>query len=498
MTLPQIPGGTVSIPYPIPMAMFAEQRQRLAPKLSEGSCALFKAGSEIPINSSDVNYVFRQDSYFYYLFGLELPDCYGAVFADGTGCIFIPRLPASYETWMGPLPSPEKVTAEQNIELAAYTDEISSVLAKKGVTMVHLLHGTNSDSGLQVPTARWEGDDKADADGAAPFKLDESSFLFETVNYQRCIKSLEEQRLLTYINKVSSNAHCEVMIKCKPGMSQHQLESTFMHHTYYHGGCRLVSYTCICATGHWGAVLHYPHNNQPIIDGTMALLDMGGEYHCYGSDITCSFPVNGTFTPTQRWVYNAVLSAQRAVYALLKPGTAWVEMHKLALRIMCQALIDHGLLLGTVEEIEAKEIMFRFQPHGLGHLLGMDVHDVGGYPEGGEERPTSPLCCRLRTARVIEAGMFMTVEPGMYFNRPLLTQAFEDPNLAMHFNIEEFKKPLYWDFGGVRIEDDILITADGCKNLTCCPREVDEIEAVMAGTLVWDSEPIVYAGGKKQ
>lgn len=477
-----------SIPYPIPNEMFAEQRQRLAKNLKEGTCALIQGASEVSINYSDIHYIFRQDSYFYYLFGLEIPDCYGAVFPDGSGIVFIPRLPSSYETWMGPLPMPSKVIEETGVEASAYVEEIAEQLAKRNVKTVHVLKGVNSDSGISVLTAHFEGEDK--------FKVDDSSFLYETLSNQRVYKTKMEIGLLKYINKVSSNAHVEVMTKCKPGMSQHQLESTFLHHTYYHGGCRLVSYTCICATGHWGAVLHYPHNNQPIEDGTMGLLDMGGEYHCYGSDITCSYPVNGKFSPEQRWVYQAVLDAQRAVYAQLRPGASWVDMHKLALRTMSQALINQGLLKGTVEEIEKAEIMFRFQPHGMGHLLGMETHDVGGFPEGGNPRPANDLCKRLRTARIMEAGMFVTVEPGMYFNRPLLTEAFNDPNLVKFFNVEEFKKSKYWDFGGVRIEDDILIVDGGCINLTCCPREIDDIEAVMAGKVQWDSKPTAYGDAK--
>ncbi|PWV02357.1 putative aminopeptidase P [Trypanosoma cruzi] len=141
------------------------------------------------------------------------------------------------------------------------------------------------------------------------------------------------------------------MQHCKPGMSQHHLESTFLHYVYYHGGCRKVAYTCICGTGHHGAVLHYPNNDAPVEDGSMALLDMGGHYMGYASDITCSFPVNGKFTEDQRIIYNAVLDAHDSVMRQLKPGVNWVDMHKLALRVMCEHLVRAGILLGDVDTI---------------------------------------------------------------------------------------------------------------------------------------------------
>ena len=229
----------------------------------------------------------------------------------------------------------------------------------------------------------------------------------------------------------------------------------------------------------------------------MCLLDMGGEYHRYASDITCSFPANGKFTSQQKWIYQAVLDAQKAVFNAMKPGVSWVEMHKLAARTISKHLIEQGLLYGTVEEIEKNEVMYRFQPHGLGHLIGMDVHDPGGYPKGGIPRPDNDLCRRLRTARILQAGMFITVEPGLYFNKTLLKEAFADPELAKFFNREVIEKPEFWDFGGVRLEDDVLVTDYGCRNLTCCPREVEDVENVMAGTLLWNSEPTDYHNVEK-
>lgn len=475
-------------PFEISPDMYKEQRQRLAASMQtcmdDTHAAFLQGSSEVPVNSTDVNHLFWQESYFAYLFGCDIPDCFGAVLTDGTGILFIPRLPASYAVWMGELPTPASVKEATGVEEVYYTDEINETFAAKGVATVEVMKGVNSDSGLNVLTAQLP----------QPSKLNTSTdFLFDTLSRQRCYKTDLEIDLLRYVCRVSSDAHIHVMQQCKPGMSQHQLESTFLHHVYYHGGCRKVAYTCICATGHYGAVLHYPNNDAPIEDGSMALLDMGGHYMGYASDITCSFPVNGKFTSDQVMIYNAVLDAHDSVMKSLRPGTNWVDMHKLALRVMCKHLLRAGLLMGDVDTIMQKRIMGLFQPHGLGHLLGMDVHDVGGYLEDCPKRPVESDCCKLRTARVLEKGMCLTVEPGCYINRSLLTDAFVNPEMKPHLHEEGLRK--LWNFGGVRIESDVVITETGVVNLTVVPRTVEEIERTMAG-VPFVGEPVVFVNQK--
>jgi Xaa-Pro dipeptidase len=277
------------------------------------------------------------------------------------------------------------------------------------------------------------------------------------------------------------------MRNAKVGLAEYQLESLFRHHTYYHGGCRHSAYTCICACGPHGAVLHYGHagapNDRVMLDGDMALLDMGAEYHCYSSDITCSFPVNGKFSPDQRLVYEGVLAAQRAVIQKMKPGVTWPDMHRLATRVCLTHLVAAGVLTGSVDELVAARLGAVFMPHGLGHFLGCDTHDVGGYLDGCpprvmEDGPSYGIS-KLRTARVLEEGMYMTVEPGIYFMDTLLDEALADPARAKFINRERLAA--FRGFGGVRLEDDVLVTATGCVNFTVCPRTVDEVEAVMAG-----------------
>ena len=319
---------------------------------------------------------------------------------------------------------------------------------------------------------------------------------------------------MRYTNWVSSMAHVEVMRAVRPGMMEYQLESLFQHHTYTHGGCRHMSYTCICACGPNSSVLHYGHAGMPnsgrvLASGDVALLDMGAEYHCYASDVTCSYPVGGTFADDDdgdmRAIYECVLAAQARVIGALGPGASWVDMHRLAEREILGGLMRRGVLRAPVgggggaddepdddddderedaivgEMIDA-DLGAVFMPHGLGHLIGIDTHDVGGYAPGAPARPDRPGLRKLRTARVLEAGVVITVEPGCYFIGPLLDAALSDPGQRRF--IDAGRLDGFRGFGGIRLEDNVVITDDGCENLTQCPRAVEEVLDVMGGG-VW-------------
>ena len=244
-----------------------------------------------------------------------------------------------------------------------------------------------------------------------------------------------------------------------------------------------MSYTCICACGPNPAILHYGHagkpNDRQLLDGDMALLDMGCEYSCYASDITCSFPVDGKFTDDQCLVYEAVLAAQVAVIQAMRPGVSWTEMHRTAERAILKGLKSGGLLVGEVDDMLNADLGSIFMPHGLGHLIGLDTHDVGGYAEGTPPRSDRPGLNKLRTARILEAGMVLTVEPGCYFIDALLGMALLNP--AQSKFIQKDRLSDFVGFGGVRLEDGVLVTSDGCENLTICPRAVSEVLDVMQG-----------------
>lgn len=203
---------------------------------------------------------------------------------------------------------------------------------------------------------------------------------------------------------------------------------------------------------------------------------MGGEYYCYGSDITCSFPSNGKFNPRQRLVYETVLKANRAVLDASKPGVSWLDMHLLADRVILEELRAGGLLVGHIDEMMEHRVSAVFFPHGLGHFLGIDTHDVGGYPHN-LQRVAKPGLKSLRTTRTLAKGMVLTIEPGVYFIDYLLDQALADPVLSKYLVKSEIDK--YRGIGGVRIEDDVYINETGAELLNDVPRTVDEIEAFM-------------------
>ncbi|XP_055591666.1 xaa-Pro dipeptidase [Uranotaenia lowii] len=466
--------------HSIPMSMFRENREKLLRELAkkrsfEGrALVLLQGGDNLSLYDTDVDYVFRQESYFMYLFGVTEPGCFGTVdVTTGSTTLYVPRLPSEYAVWMGPLLKCVDYKQKYEVDAVYYVDEIDAKLGELNPTVLLTLCGTNTDSGLQAKPAFFKGIEK--------YVID-TDILFPVIAECRVIKSPAEIEVLRYVARVSSDAHKEVMKAIRPGWYEYQGESVFLHHSYKVGGCRHVSYTCICGAGTNSAILHYGHaaspNDRLIEDGHMCLFDMGANYGGYAADITCSFPVNGKFTEDQKLIYNAVLAARDAVCATAKEGECWVQMHCLANRVMLGELKKGGLLVGEVDDMMKAGLNAIFQPHGLGHFLGLDVHDVGGYLDHCPTRRTEPGVNRLRTARILQAGMYLTIEPGCYFIEPLLNKAFADPELSKFLVKEQIDR--FRDFGGVRIEDDVLITKTGIENFTLVPRTVEEIEAWMA------------------
>uniref|UniRef100_A0A8C4CH89 Xaa-Pro dipeptidase n=1 Tax=Denticeps clupeoides TaxID=299321 RepID=A0A8C4CH89_9TELE len=429
-------------------ALFAENRQRLClglkakSDLNPRSVVLLQGGEQKQRYCTDTDVLFRQESFFHWTFGVTEADCFGAVDVDsGKSFLFVPKLPESYATWMG--------------DAVMWT--IADVLTSKNPAALLTLRGLNTDSGSICREASFEGISR------------------------RLIKTDMELEVLRYTNRISSEAHKEIMKHVKPGKKEYEMESLFQHYCYSRGGMRHTSYTCICGSGHNSSVLHYGHagapNDKTINDGDMCLFDMGGEYYCYSSDITCSFPANGKFTADQKTIYEAVLRSSRAVMAAVKPGAKWTDMHRLADRVHLEELVKAGILHGDVDDMLEVHLGSVFMPHGLGHLLGIDVHDVGGYPEG-VERVNEPGLRSLRMGRLVQERMVLTVEPGIYFINHLLDQALADPAQSCFINRDVLAR--FRGFGGVRIEDDVAVTATGVELLTCVPRTVEEIEAFMA------------------
>jgi Xaa-Pro dipeptidase len=471
----------------LPTSLFRHQRARLAAgmKAALGGAAstahhfaVFKGASEVSRGSSDTSYPFRQESYFQYFFGYEKEDCYGAVdLATGAGYLFVPRLPESYAVWMGRLITPSEAQTTTGVDGAWYVDELAAVLKEKGVVTVHVLEGTNSDSGLSPI--------KPEADKLPAGVAVEGANLFDVATRLRVIKQPQEVEFLRWLNRLSSAAHNSLLTQIRAGMNQRHILAAFNYFVLAYGGCTQLAYGAICATGRDSAILHYVENDRDIGEGEMTLLDLGAEKYGYASDITTNFPVSGKFTPVQAAIYNAVLEAHDAVVASMKAGVSWLDMHYLAMKVIGGHLRALDLVRGTDEELLQHEVVADFLPHGLGHLIGLEVHDVGGYMPGVPPRSTSRMANKLRTARVLEPGLFITVEPGLYFNAVLLEAAFKDPVRSKFFNEEKLRRPEFWNFGGVRIESNLVVSETGCENLTKVPRTVADIEAVMAGSKTW-------------
>lgn len=433
---------------------------------------LVQSGEEQNRAETDAGLLFRQESNFHYLFGVEHPGCFGTIsLSDGSSTLFVPRQPEAYTVWMGPPPSLEQVRATYKVDTARYVDELPKFLAESAPPLLHLYSGVNTDSGSKGTPAHFDGIDQYTREEVA---------LHTALYESRVIKSPDEIAVLRFASKVASQGHIEVMKQCRPGMMEYQLEAVFGHHCYMHGGMRSLAYTPIAGAGLNAAVLHYGHagapNNREIGDGDMILSDMGAEYYCYASDITCSYPANGKFTPDQRSVYLAVLECLRTVESHMKPGTSYVEMHQLVEKTLAKHLIGMGVLTGDLDEIVAAELPAVFMPHGLGHNLGLDTHDVGGYPLGSI-RATRPGLRALRNVRTLKEGMVLTVEPGCYFIPSELDKALANPAQAKFMNAERIAG--LRAFGGVRLEDNVVVTRDGHEVLTHVPREIEEVEATM-------------------
>jgi len=490
--------------YRVPMALHGLNRARLVRSLLEnldddgksGSSSgrgviLLEGGKQTTRYDTDYEPVFRQESFFHWTFGVPEAGVLAAIsLPSGEATLFVPVYGIDYEIFCGENSSLELIRAKYGLDNVLPMEKLEEYIAlqldgndndnddnyeNNNDAQLYLLSGRNTDSGNYALPAHYDGIEKYK-------KQRNTDALFPAIVEARVHKTKAEIELMRYINWVSSMAHVEVMKSCRVGMMEYQLESLYQHHTYTHGGCRHMSYTCICACGPNPSILHYGHagrpNDRQLIDGDMALLDMGAEYNCYASDITCSFPVNGQFSNDQLLIYNAVLSAQIDVITAIKPGISWIDMHRLAERTILTALKKGGLLVGEIDDMINADLGAIFMPHGLGHLIGLDAHDVGGYTETiARRRSERPGLNKLRTSRNLKAGMVLTVEPGCYFIDILLDLALANPKQAKYLCVERLNE--FRGSGGVRLEDDVLITEEGCENLTVCPRAVSEVLDVM-------------------
>lgn len=434
----------------IKLAEFAKRRQQLIRALGDGNIAIIAAAPEC-IRNGDVHYAYRQNSNFYYLTGFPEPEAI-AVFVPGCSqgeyILFNRPRDTSAEIWNGKRAGQEGARENYGADQSYPIQEFGKVIAELLQNRKQLYYTMGSHLSLdeQLLACVNEIRGKPRTGIAAPTVFVDLAAL---IHEMRLFKSTAEITLMREAAKISGKAHCRAMQICQPGMMEYQLEAEIAHE-FIRSGSRTPAYESIVGGGANSCVLHYRDNSEKLRDGDMVLIDAGCEYHCYASDVTRTFPVNGRFSPEQRAIYECVLTAQLAAIDLVRPGTRWDKIQQTVVRILTKGLVALGLLQGNVEKLIKKQAYHQFYMHQFGHWLGMDVHDVGSYRINNTWRPLEP-------------GMVLTVEPGIY--------------IAPHTQGVAEK---WWNIG-VRIEDDVLVIADGCEVLsTNAPKTVAEIEQMMA------------------
>lgn len=457
------------------MGIYAERRRHLHRGLmerGEGGRVLF-AGHELQPRNYGANAYrpFRQNSQFVYYFGIVHPGFVGVVEADGRSVLFGPQPTLDDVVWEGPLDGLEvwgqraEVDEVRPIEaLAAWFQEASGAC----------LYTRPYQADLVIRMARWLGrSPEAILAGA-------SRDLSEVIVAQRLVKSAQEVAEIERALAMTAAGYEEVMRALRPGVTTASLMARVMRRAYEEGVD--VAYPPII-TSH-GEILHAHGESEILAEGRLLLMDMGLEApSLYASDITRTMPISGRFTPMQRDIYEIVLSAQKAAIAAIRPGVSYRKVHDVACGAVASGLVDVGVMKGDAQEAVAAGAHTLFFPHGLGHALGLDVHDMEdlgdlvGYGGEGMRDPSFGLKF-LRFARTLEEGYVMTVEPGIYFIPALIAQWKAEGRCAEFVAYDRLEAWLA--FGGIRIEDDVWVTAEGSKVLgPVIPKEVEAIEAIV-------------------
>lgn len=427
---------------------YQARRQKLAQHLPADAVAIIPAAEEL-LRNGDVHYRFRQASDFYYLTGFNEPDALLIIMAgkEGESILFNrPHNPAQ-EQWTGKRLGQEKACLRLGMKEAFPISSLESQLPKllTNKTCIyftlgcHPVYENHLLKALQILKKQIRRGIKAP---------DSLCDLEPILSEMRLFKSPAELNCMRQAAEISVSAHQRAMLTCRQLHYEYQLEAELTYEMIRQG-CRNMAYDPIIGSGANACILHYTDNNQPLRQGDLVLIDAGGEFENYAADITRTFPINGRFSTEQRIIYDLVLKAQQAGIAAIKPGLPWNQVQKIIVKILTSGLQELGILQGEVDKLIASEAYAPFYMHNSGHWLGLDVHDKGQYKLNDEWR-------------VLEAGMVLTVEPGLYISADI---AGVDP---------------CWHNIGVRIEDDILVTPSGYENLTASlPVMADEIEALM-------------------
>jgi Xaa-Pro dipeptidase len=445
--------------------------------LQKNSIIVLQGGKEVPRFDTDVvHYHFNQEANFYYLTGVIEPDCQAILEIATRNITIYISLPTDDRTKVFmKVPTLEELSKKYGLTFKLKED-LNSDIKDLNPDKIYLLNGTNSDSHLSISSAELDFPKPMEAFEG---RKDYNGLIYEILADTRTRKSQNEIGLLSFINNATVEGHVEVLKTIKPGMNERDAENIFFNHMRAGYYARIWAYPCICGTGGNSSTLHYEKNNVPLKDGDLLLIDMGIRLGGYTSDVTSTIPVNGKFTQQQKDIYNLVLKANRSVMAELKAGVSWPDMHTLAERVILEGLVALNILnKNDINEMLNNRVAYYFMPHGLGHFLGLEVHDVGGYLSFTPKRLDQVGLNKLRTTRTLTEGNCITVEPGIYFIRYLIDKAYNDQTISKYFNKTVLET--YMNLGGVRIEDDVIITYNSCVNLTAkLPRTVEEIEQTM-------------------
>ncbi len=411
------------------------------------SVALIPAAREVSRNS-DMAYPFRQDSDFYYLTGFDEPNAILALapgHQNGDTTILVQARDKVREQWTGVRLGSERAGQVLGIDQAFNIEDADTVLPSL-LENRHTLHATLGekdwfDTRVHIWLAQLRRTRKE-----APVNF---CRLSETLHELRLIKSDDELKMMQRASDISVTAHKHAMEVCRPGLFEYHLEAELVH-IFMQAGARFTAYPCIIAGGNNSCVMHYVDNRSPLRDGELVLIDAGCEYNLYAADITRTFPINGKFSPRQRDLYELVLKAQTAAIATVKPGASFREPHDVSTRVLAEGLINLGILKETINTVMERALHRKYTVHSCSHWLGLDVHDVGAQRKDGDWR-------------ILQPGMVMTIEPGLYI---------QDDGTA---EVDEA-----WRGIGIRIEDDVAVTSEGCKVLSeAAPKTVADIEAWM-------------------
>jgi Xaa-Pro aminopeptidase len=429
---------------------FKQRRKQLTRRIKKKSVALI-ASAATRVRNRDVEFPYRQDSDFHYLTGFDEPEAV-AVFAPGRKqgeyILFCREFDREKAIWTGQHAGLEGARNTFGADEAFPIDELDKVLPSLLENRERVYFPVGHDPKLDHKVFAAVNDVRARVRTGvrAPFEFVSLEHL---LHEQRLIKTPHEIQLMRKAAEVSVIAHKRAMRACKPGVHEYEIEAELLYEFTRHG-MRAPAYPCIVAGGQNACILHYTENKDVLRDGDLLLIDAGAEHENYAADITRTFPINGTFTESQRQLYELVLEAQLDAIDQARPGKRWNEPHDAAVHTLTKGLVKLGLLEGRVSKLIKEEAYKKFYMHRTGHWLGMDVHDVGDYRSNDEWR-------------TLEPGMVLTVEPGLYVAPDCLDV---DPK---------------WRGIGIRIEDDVLVTKDGHEILTAgLPKTVEEIESFMA------------------